>query len=148
MWFCDREGSDSGRGDKECSLLQLRFCQNHGKSVATGGSSSGVEKGGKRANDSSVAAVHDVPGTPGKHLRAMLQCGSILIAEVRLCNTLLTFAFRLGVGAVTFDRHERKNIYCGVYLYHAARCARLASLTVSEQALMSQPEEVHVEHIP
>ena len=38
----------------------------------------GLKKGGKRANDSSVAAVHDVPGTPGKHLRAMLQCGSIL----------------------------------------------------------------------
>ena len=35
----------------------------------------GLKKGGKRANDSSVSAVHDVPGTPGKHLRALLQCG-------------------------------------------------------------------------
>ena len=48
-----------------------------------------LKKGGKRANDSSVGAVHDVPGTPGKHLRAMLQCGSIAIAEGRLCNLLL-----------------------------------------------------------
>ena len=48
----------------------------------------GLKKGGKRANDSSVSAVHDVPGTPGKHLRALLQCGSRLrvIAEGRLCN--------------------------------------------------------------
>ena len=33
--------------------------------------------------------VHDVPGTLGKHLRAMLQCGAILIAEAKLCNNLL-----------------------------------------------------------
>ena len=50
-----------------------------------------LKKGGKRANDSSVGAVHDVPGTPGKHLRAMLQCGSLVIAGFAIpCWNLIT----------------------------------------------------------
>ena len=33
--------------------------------------------------------MHDVPGTLGKHLRATLQCGAILVAEAKLYNPLL-----------------------------------------------------------
>ena len=92
LWFCDREGSGI-RGTRSaacCSrgevLPKPREISCHWRRRLK--RCGGLKKGGKRANDSSVSAVHDVPGTPGKHLRALLQCGSRLrvIAEGRLCN--------------------------------------------------------------
>ena len=112
----------------------------------------GLKKGGKRANDSSVAAVHDVPGTPGKHLRAMLQSKSVHSDCWDFAIPLLKRGdFWLPIccwwtfeSVVTLGRYERKNSYYEAKLYDAATCAGLASLTSKEQAVRSRPEEVHV----